>query len=154
PLLDYTAVPARQFLANPDLYLRDTIRASLNNLGDLPGAIGSRAFVQVLRTTPADTFLRQEGLIPGRERQYPLQATPRISNLNLNPERFVLQHGFRLDTKEQNARQRANDTTLQRTTFADYFALDDGTAEAGYSSLYSYGNTQVAQRFETATPDQ
>lgn len=153
-LTDYSAVPARQFMANPGLYLRDEIRASLNNLGDLPGAIGWRAFVQVLGTAPADTFLRDEGLIPARARQYALQGSPRISNLNLNPEGFVLQHGFRLDTKEQNARQRANDTTLHRTTFTDYFALDDGTAEAGYSSLYSYGNTQVAQRFEVATPDQ
>ncbi len=153
-LLHYSAVPARQFVANPALYLRDTITATLNNLGDLPGAIGWRAFVQLVGTTPADTFLRAEGLIPGRARQYELEALPRISNLSLNPEGFVLQHGFRLDTREQNAQQRANDTTLQRTTFADYFALDDGTAEAGYSSLYSYGNTQVAQRFEVATPDQ
>jgi hypothetical protein len=155
PLLQfYTAVPARQFLADPTLYLRDEISASINNLGDLPGAIGWRAFIQRAGTAQADTFLREQGLVPGQARQFRLNATPRISNLNLNPEGFVLQHGFLLDTKELNARQRANDTTLQRTVFADYFALDDGTAEAGYSSMYSYGNTQVAQRFETALPDQ
>ncbi|SIR23323.1 T9SS type A sorting domain-containing protein [Pontibacter lucknowensis] len=154
PLMDYSAVPARQFLANPGLYLRDEISASLNNLGDLPGAIAWRAFIQQVGVTPADTFLREEALIPGQARQRQITATPRISNLNLNPEGFVLQHGFWLDTKEQNARQRANDSTLQRTTFSDYFALDDGTAEAGYSSLYTYGNTQVAQRFELATADQ
>ncbi|MDO6389066.1 T9SS type A sorting domain-containing protein [Pontibacter sp. BT731] len=154
PLMDYTAVPARQFVANPELYLRDEISASLNNLGDLPGAIAWRAFIRQVGASPVDTFLREEALIPGQARQRRITATPRISNLNLNPEMFVLEHGFWLDTKEQNARQRANDSTLQRTTFSDYFALDDGSAEAGYSSLYTYGNTQVAQRFEAAVPDQ
>lgn len=154
PLLTHSAVPARQFLANPALYLREEVTATVNNLGDMPGAIGWRAFIQRAGTAVADTFLREQGLLPGLVRQYRVSGTPRIDNLGLNPEGFVLQHGFLLDTKERNAQQRANDSTLQRTVFTDYFALDDGTAEAGYSSLYSDRNTQVAQRFDLAVPDQ
>lgn len=155
PLLEqYTAMPARQFLANPSLYLSKQVSATLNNLGDMPGAIGWRGFIQRAGTAVADTFLREQGLVPGQARQFEIKGTPRIDNLNLGGDGFVLQHGFLLDTKEQNARERANDSTLRSTQFADYFTYDDGTAEEGYSYLSTAGNTQVAQRFDLSLADQ
>ncbi|MBD1398845.1 T9SS type A sorting domain-containing protein [Pontibacter sp. JH31] len=155
PLLNgYTAMPARQFLANPTLYLSKEVTASVNNLGTMPGAIAWRGFVKRAGAVVADTFLREQGLLPGQVRQFEIKGSPRISNLNLSNEGFVLQHGFLLDTKEPNALQRANDSTLRSTQFADYFAYDDGTAEGGFSYVSSSSATQVAQRFDLSLPDQ
>ena len=155
PLLKgYTAMPARQFLANPELYLREEVTATANNLSDMPGAIAWRGFIQQVGATVADTFLRDQGLLPGQARQFEIKGSPRISNLNLSNEGFVLQHGFILDTKEPNALQLANDSTYRKTQFADYFAYDDGTAEGGFSYVSSTSATQVAQRFDLSLPDQ
>ncbi len=155
PLLKgYTAMPARQFLANPALYLSEEVTATVNNLGDLPGAIGWRGFIQKAGTAAADTFLREQGLLPDQARQYEVKGAPLITNLALTQGDFTLQHGFLLDTKEQNAQQRANDSTYRSTQFSDYFAYDDGTAEEGFSFVSSSSATQVAQRFDLSLPDQ
>jgi hypothetical protein len=155
PLLKgYTAMPARQFLADPALYLREEITATANNLGEMPGAIAWRGFIQRAGTAVADTFLREQGLLPGQVRQFEIKGTPRLTNLSLAQDGFALQHGFILDTKEQNALLRANDSTYRTTQFSDYFAYDDGTAEFGFSFVSSSSATQVAQRFDLSLPDQ
>ncbi|MHC2993745.1 hypothetical protein OB13_19980 [Pontibacter sp. HJ8] len=155
PLLkSYTSMPARQFLADPAGNLSEEVTATVNNLGEMPGAIAWRGFIQRAGTTAADTFLREQGLLPGLVRQFEVKGTPRVSNLNLAQDGFALQHGFILDTKEQNAQQRANDSTYRTTQFADYYAYDDGTAEEGFSFVSSSGATQVGQRFDLSLPDQ
>ncbi|MCX2739845.1 T9SS type A sorting domain-containing protein [Pontibacter anaerobius] len=153
-LKNYTAMPARQFRENPEAELAEEVRATLNNLGDFPGAISWRGYMRNAGATAADTFLREQALIPGLARQYEISGTPSLENINLPAsDSFALVHGIRLDTKEQNAQQRANDVTERSTAFADYYALDDGTAEAGFSFLGT-GNTQVAQRFDLNLTDQ
>lgn len=153
-LKNYTAMPARQFRVSPEAELAEEVRATLNNLGDFPGAISWRGFIRNIGATSADTFLREQALIPGLARQYEVSGTPRLENITLPAsDSFALVHGIWLDTKEQNAQQRANDLTERRTEFADFYALDDGTAEAGFSFVGT-GNTQVAQRFDLNLPDQ
>ncbi|MBF9254240.1 T9SS type A sorting domain-containing protein [Pontibacter sp. 172403-2] len=149
----YTAMPYRQFLKNPDEQLAEEVRATVNNLGGLPGAISWRGYIRQLHKTAADTFLRAEALVPAGARQYAVTGTPRVEKLNMPKSPFTLVHGVVLETKEQNARQRANDSTARETDFADYFAYDDGTAEAGFS-FPGTGNTQVAQRFDLNLADQ
>src|SRR5690606_27122510 len=142
-LQNYTAMPARQFRANPEAELADTVQATLNNLGDFPGAISWRGFIRNEGASVADTFLREQALIPGLARQYEISGVPRMEGVALpQTDSFTLVHGIRLDTKEQNAQQRANDITERSTAFSDFYALDDGTAEAGFSFLGT-GNTQV-----------
>ncbi|WP_242928636.1 T9SS type A sorting domain-containing protein [Pontibacter vulgaris] len=154
PLLkNYTAMPLRQFLENPAASLREEVTATINNLGDLPGAINWRGFIRRADETVADTFLRSQGLIPAVARQFEIKGTPSLAALALPEENFALLHGMVLDTKEQNPLQRANDSTFRKTEFADYYAYDDGTAEAGFSYIAS-GNSQVAQRFDLNRPDQ
>ncbi|OKL39965.1 T9SS type A sorting domain-containing protein [Pontibacter flavimaris] len=153
-LKNYTAMPARQFRANPEAELADTVQATLNNLGDFPGAISWRGFIRNEGASVADTFLREQALIPGLARQYEIIGVPSLGNNTLPAtDSFTLVHGIRLDTKEQNAQLRANDITERSTVFSDFYALDDGTAEAGFSFLGT-GNTQVAQRFDLHLVDQ
>ncbi len=153
-LKHYTAMPARQFRANPGGELAEQVRATLNNLGDLPGAISWRGYIKKLNTSQADTFLRAQDLVPAAARQYEITGKPRAEELALPRDgSFTLLHGIRLNTREQNAQQRANDTTERKTTFANYYAYDDGSAEAGFSFVGT-GNTQVAQRFDLNAPDQ
>ncbi|MFD3000341.1 T9SS type A sorting domain-containing protein [Pontibacter toksunensis] len=150
----YTAMPARQFLANPSGELAQEVRATANNLGGLPGAISWRGYIKLLNEATADTFLREQALIPAAAWQYPITGTPTLAAITLPPNGpFTLLHGIRLDTREQDQLQRANDSTERKTIFADYFAYDDGTAEAGFSFLGT-GNVQVAQRYELNQPDQ
>ncbi|MHA6247434.1 T9SS type A sorting domain-containing protein [Pontibacter sp. CAU 1760] len=153
-LRHYTAMPARQFLANPAAELAEEVSATLNNLGSLPGAISWRGYIRKQNEARADTFLRAQALVPGSARQYRVAGSPTISTASLPRQGpFTLLHGIRLDTREQNPLQRANDSTERKTVFANYFAYDDGTAEAGFSFVGT-GNTQVAQRFDVNQPDQ
>ncbi|MEJ8757127.1 T9SS type A sorting domain-containing protein [Pontibacter sp. H259] len=155
PLLkNYTAMPVHQFLQNPTAALADSVSATINNLGNVPGAISWRGFVKLQNAATADTFLIEQGLIPANARQFEIGGKPRITNIALPSQSFTLLHGFRLNTQEQNPLQAANDTTLRATTFADYFAYDDGTAEAGFVYPANGNTTQVAMRFELAAPDQ
>ncbi|MDX5437788.1 MAG: T9SS type A sorting domain-containing protein [Pontibacter sp.] len=152
-LKNYTAMPAVQFLKNKQDALAQEVKTTANNLGGLPGAISWRGFVRKINETAADTFLRGQALIPGNARQFVITGTPRVENLDLDKNGFVLVHGVRLNTNEADPLQRANDSTFRKTVFANYYAYDDGTAEAGFSFPGS-SSTQVAQRFDLNQPDQ
>lgn len=152
-LKDYTAMPLKQFKANPAIYLAEQVRITANNNSALPAAISWRGFIKNNDAAVADTFLREQGLLPQAALQYAISGAPRVSNLTLNEPSAVLVHGFLLDTRERNALLNANDTTLRKTEFADYFAYDDGTAEAGFS-FPGEGNVQVAQLYEVSEQDQ
>ncbi|MER2997668.1 T9SS type A sorting domain-containing protein [Pontibacter populi] len=155
PLLkNYTAMPVHQFLEDPAAALADTVSATVNNLGNVPGAISWRGFLKRANSATADTFLVEQGLIPANVRQYKIAGKPTIAKIALPSESFSLVHGFRLNTREQNPLQAANDTTFRVTTFADYFAFDDGSAEAGFGYPAEGNTTQVALRYELAKPDQ
>ncbi|GAB3830883.1 hypothetical protein GCM10028895_47510 [Pontibacter rugosus] len=155
-LKNYTAMPSWQFLQNPEAELAEEVNATLNNLGNLPGAISWRGYIRKYNETAADTFLRAQALVPGAARQYSISGTPTLGNINLPASGdFTLAHGILLDTKEQNQLQRANDSTARTTAFADYYAYDDGTAEAGFNLLNNgNGNSQVAQRYDLNQADQ
>ncbi|WP_439882009.1 T9SS type A sorting domain-containing protein [Pontibacter sp. MBLB2868] len=152
-LKHYTAMPANQFLQSPEQELADEVITTVNNLGGLPGAISWRGYIKKLNETAADTFLRNQALIPAGARQFPVTGTPTLNNLVLPKDQFVLVHGVLLNTKELDLQQRANDSTQRKTVFSDYFAYDDGSAEAGYSFIGSSA-TQVAQRYDLNKPDQ
>lgn len=155
PLLKrYTAMPVHQFLEDPAAALADTVSATMNNLGNVTGAISWRGFIKRANTATADTFLIEQGLIPANARQYRMAGKPRIANTALPSESFTLVHGFRLNTQEQNPLQAANDTTYRTTTFADHYAYDDGTAEAGFGYVATGTTTQVAMRYDLARADQ
>ncbi|QCR23169.1 T9SS type A sorting domain-containing protein [Pontibacter sp. SGAir0037] len=150
-LKNYTAMPIRQFLENPENELAETISARINNLGDFPGAITWSSFVKRVGAGATDTFETVPVLLPALARQYEISSAPRLSQVPLPEEHFVLEHGFRLNTREQNQLQLANDSTTRKTVIADYYAFDDGTAEGGYSYV---AGTQVAQRIVLNRPDQ
>lgn len=153
-LKNYTAMPARQFLQSPESELADEVSATINNLGNFPGAISWRGYIRRYDEADADTFLSNQALVPGLARQFVVAGTPRVNGIDLPDEGvFSLVHGIILNTKEPDPRQRANDSTSRITTFTDYYAYDDGTAEAGFSFVGT-GNTQVAQRYDINQPDQ
>ncbi|GAB3536421.1 hypothetical protein GCM10027443_26750 [Pontibacter brevis] len=153
-LKHYTAMPARQFRANPTGELAEEVRATLNNLGDLPGAISWTGTVRSMNQASEVTFLRGQALIPAAARQYEVTGSPTLEGVQLPASGpFALVHHIQLDTREPDPQQRANDSTERKTNFSDYYAYDDGTAEAGFSFLGT-GNVQVAQRFDLNEPDQ
>lgn len=149
-LKSYTAMPARQFLENPEAALNDSVWVTINKLGTL-GAINWRAYIKLAAAARADTFLREQGIIRGDSRTI-LSGVPTVERVALPGEGFVLEHGFILNTSEQNVKQRANDTTSRKTIFADYYAFDDGTAEAGFNFISSAAS-HVAQRIDLQLPD-
>jgi hypothetical protein len=152
-LKNYTAMPYNQFLQNPSAELAGQVKATVNNLGNMPGAISWRGYIKKLSDSAADTFLRNQALIPSGARQFPVIGNPTVGGLTLPKTRFVLVHGLVLNTKEQNLQERANDSTERKTHFSNYYAYDDGSAEAGFSFVSS-SSTQVAQRFDLNQPDQ
>ncbi len=155
PLLkNYTAIPVQQFIGNPEGELAEEVSVTVNNLGNVPAAISWRGYVAMATPeAPADTFLNEAGIVPENARQFVVAGTPRVSAFTFPEQPFKLVHGVFLDTKEQNDRYRANDSVSRETDFADYFAYDDGSAEAGFNFI-STGVSQVAQRYELNKSDQ
>ncbi|WP_181163683.1 T9SS type A sorting domain-containing protein [Pontibacter mangrovi] len=149
----YTAMPAWQFREDPNAALADTVTATFNNLGSAPEAIAWRGYIRGAGGAET-TFLQDQALVQGQARQYQIAGVPALDQAVIPAtENFTLAHGIALDTKELNPETQANDRTERTTVFSDYFALDDGTAEAGFSFLGTT-NTQVAQRFILSKPDQ
>ena len=66
---------------------------------------------------------------------------------------FQITHVFRMEGSNDELLQ--NDTCVFEQKFYNYYAYDDGTAEAGYCLLSSEGNPEssVAVQFTLAQPD-
>lgn len=88
---------------------------------------------------------------------YPNHATPNInfaySYDNADSATFFITHIFRLEGSNDECL--SNDTCTFEQTFHNFYAYDDGTAEAGYSllSTMSSPNASLAVQFTLAQPD-
>lgn len=88
----------------------------------------------------------------------PAHVSPAFNFTSLNPDgadsaSFIVTHIFQeVGTGDQ---RRCNDTCVFEQKFSDYFAYDDGSAEAGYSilSTLTHPAAYLAMRFKMAQPD-
>lgn len=88
---------------------------------------------------------------------YSYHANPAIDFMyeydNQDSATFIITHIFRMEGANDELKE--NDTCVFEQKFYNYYAYDDGTAEAGYCLLSSEGNPEssVAVQFKLAQPD-
>lgn len=152
PLLKkYSAMPFSHFKAAPATYTNDTQYFGVSNNSNQSYAIdyGREIFDQ--NFARIDTFGSIISILPSRSsRTASIKKTINIAG-NFNNDSVVVWSRFytRLGTSVDNVR--SNDTLWQPTYFINYYAYDDGTAEAGYGIKNSVG--KVALKYTFAKPD-
>jgi hypothetical protein len=135
-LKDYYAMPYWHFRNNPSSYMADSAFTIVNNASDRnflvfnfltvpdPTAPGSNLYKFPSDPTssinlPQDTF----------QFRYP---TPFEFPAAQVDTAIVFESIFDIQFRPRNDFIRTNDTVISRTVLQDYYAYDDGTAEAGY----------------------
>jgi len=152
PLLKkYSAMPYSHFKAAPATYINDTQYFGVSNNSNQSYAIdyGREIFDQ--NFSRLDTFGSIISILPSRSsRTASIKKTINIAG-NFNDDSVVVWSRFytRLGTSVDNIR--SNDTLWQPTYFVNYYAYDDGSAEAGYGIKNSVG--KVALKYTFAKPD-
>jgi len=138
-LADFMAMPWFHFRTNPDLYLRDTLPTLVVNNSDqnLP-VVNKVVIFDTTTNTIAYQFPTSDQFVgfPPKVRvnfRYPLDFTYPINQIN-GPGTFeaVYDVDFRPNPIQEQDFIRSNDTVIGKTVLEDYYAYDDGTAEAGY----------------------
>ncbi|WP_019948682.1 hypothetical protein [Hymenobacter aerophilus] len=154
----YTAMPVHQFNVNPARELASRTATTANNLdaGPAPTPITWLGLLDVLPDNTTSRFLRGNASLDAGARQYPIVGDPSAATVPVTPAPKQLRQRLILITNETDPRTLANDTASRRTDLSDYFAYDDGTAEASLSlAPASTGPpSYYALRFDLNQPDQ
>ncbi|MCU0446256.1 MAG: T9SS type A sorting domain-containing protein [Microscillaceae bacterium] len=162
-LKKYTAMPVKQYFANPAQETAVEFKSSVNNLsainrGDITSYfcelndIRNQESFGIVYDEPSFDFA---GNTFQRAMQAPISAnlipnTPKKRNIEL---KFIVRSGDN-DQTIPNYNLRRNDTVSTVSVLDDYYAYDDGTAEygAGFGGTHTRF-ARLAYRFETNLPD-
>lgn len=158
-LRDYYAMPWNQFrtsdlrsdFSNALINLSNTVKTS-----DYTYRIVNQNGVEIANYNTNSENIKpytQNGLHDEPEHTSPAIQIHGMQYDGADSARFVVTHVF----KEAGAgdMRKCNDTCVFMQKFGDYYAYDDGTAEAGYSLMSNLTNPQTyfAMRFSLAQPD-
>lgn len=157
-----TAMPVGQYNAapNPTAQLNPAVFTTINNLSDsgfpVPGEW--RGTLQVLPAGPVATFSTTPFFsLSSPQFQARIEGDLRTSPVPVSAVPKVVRHRLVLTTNEANTNPLTlpNDTISRLTDLTDYFAYDDGTAEASISVAQpGLAQNYYALRFELNKPDQ
>ena len=154
----YTAMPVGQFNQNAAQELAGRSATSLNNLdaGPAPTPITWSGFLDVLPAGGSFRILDGGISFDANQRQQPVVASPSQATVPLTPAPKQLRQRVAIATNETNPRTLANDTISRLTELSDYYAYDDGTAEASVSlpPVATGPASYHALRFDLNRPDQ
>jgi len=152
PLQSYTAMPAWQYAAAGSSVLNPAMNTTVNNLtpSGNPTPISWLGTVQELTSGGfgGATWLTGSQPLLAGVRQVPVQGDARTAPLPTATTARRYRYTLALQTNETNPLTLPNDSTYRDLDLADYYAFDDGTAEAflglpainnGPVSYYAYG---------------
>lgn len=158
-----TAMPVVQYNAasSPSTQLNPATFTTVNNL-DQSGFPTPVNWVGTLQIVPAGPLASFPITTPARslssnERQVPVEGNVRPVGLPASPEPKTIRHTIALTTNEVDPLTLSNDTISRVTELNNYFAYDDGTAEANVS-IPEFDQPVLpryyALRFDLNRPDQ
>ncbi|GGG34409.1 hypothetical protein GCM10011378_08520 [Hymenobacter glacieicola] len=154
----YTAMPVAQFNQNPTSELTDRTGTTANNLdiGPAPTPVTWTGTLEVLPGGPSSQFLTGGVSLDANSRQEPVVGNVRTATVPLTSAPKFLRQRFRLLTNETNPLTQPNDTITRTTELSNYFAYDDGTAEASVTlpTASTGPASYLALRFDVNQPDQ
>ncbi|MGA0559160.1 T9SS type A sorting domain-containing protein [Larkinella sp. VNQ87] len=149
----YTAMPMKQYLLNPAAETADTIRTDIVNLFN---NFNFTTFRTVIRDQVSGQVIQQyqspsEGIAALSSQ--PKAMKPQPLPANFSGQRAILQTQFAVQTTDTipGVNLRRNDTIATLTVLDNYYAYDDGTAEAAIQNTQRSG--RVAVRFLLNKPD-
>jgi len=150
-LFTYSSLPYAHFKNASNTLTRDTQYFSVRNNSNLGYAIDYGREIFDHQWNRIDSFGTVISVFPAQTEQ--IAAIKKNINLNLptTDDSVTISSRFytRLGTTFDNIR--SNDTVWTRNLFDNYYAYDDGTAEAGYALLKDIG--KVALRYQFVRPD-
>lgn len=156
-----TAMPVWQFnaAANPSSQLNPATFTTVNNLdkSGFPTPLQATGTLQVLPTGPVATFpITAPTTLISNQKQARAEGNASSVTLPITPEPKTIRHRVTLASNEVDPLTLPNDTISRLTELSDYYAFDDGTAEAtiNINPFDQPGNRYFALRFETNRPDQ
>ncbi|WP_223648897.1 T9SS type A sorting domain-containing protein [Hymenobacter psoromatis] len=134
PLRSYTAMPAWQYAAAGRAALNPALSATINNLlpSGNPTPISALGTVRELTSGgfgPATWLTASQQLLAGA-RQVPIVGDAGTAPLPPDPTPRRYRYALALTTNEANPLTLPNDSTYRDFELADYYAFDDGSAEA------------------------
>lgn len=155
-LRNYQSMPYKQYRQNFVSEMTDSLRVRVSNLSN-SASVGSYKYTvsrpngSVLRTYNSGPVLFQPYVQSGFVSQTPVARPPvefvfPIDQQDLTTS-FIITHTL----QSNDFASGSNDTITYRQVFSDYFAYDDGTAEAGYGLTNAGG--RLAYRFKLNAPD-
>jgi hypothetical protein len=148
----YYRMPWKQFAANPSAEMAASTSYFIRNLNNTNVQVSTKNFMfnqKQGNLLSANSFLLGS-LTYTSPQKISYTNTTRIDTIApANTDTVIVRNIY---TASENADVRRNNDTFYRDQlFANYYAYDDGTAEAGYG--ISNGSGKVALGFETNTPD-
>ncbi|UOQ67616.1 T9SS type A sorting domain-containing protein [Hymenobacter volaticus] len=156
-----SAMPIWQFNAasNPASQLNPATFTTVNNLdkSGFPTPLLATGTLQVLPAGPVVTFpTSAPSTLLSNQQQVRVEGNLSALTLPNTAEAKSIRHRITLVSNEINPLTLPNDTISRVTELSDYYAYDDGTAEARLSipPFDQPGNRFYALRFEVNRPDQ
>lgn len=154
----FAAMPVTQFNQNPTQELNDRTATSMNNLdaGPAPTPVTWEGYLEVLNGGGNSQILDGGRSLDALLRQQPLLGNPRRAMVPATAAAKQLRQRVFLNTNETSPLTLSNDTISRLTDLADYYAYDDGTAEATISlpPASTGPASYLALRFDLNRPDQ
>ncbi|MDF7810672.1 T9SS type A sorting domain-containing protein [Hymenobacter sp. YC55] len=156
-----SAMPIWQYNAasNPASQLNPATFTTVNNLdkSGFPTPLLAAGTLQILPNGPVATFpITAPSTLLSNQPQVRVEGNLSAMTLPNTAEAKTIRHRITLVSNEVNPLTLPNDTISRVTELSDYYAYDDGTAEARLS-IPPYdqpGNRFYALRFEVNRPDQ
>ena len=155
-LKNYTSMPYSQYRANFIQEMTDTLSLKITNLDK--DAYNATYRYEVSRDNQAPFKFYDGGsfsispFITSGYVTYPQFAHPPVNfQFPVGNQEKVFFTTTHIVNAIANLDRKENDTIRNVQVFANYYAYDDGTAEAGYG--IAFASAQVAYRFKLNTPD-
>ncbi len=156
----YTAMPLKQYFANPSLETAAQVSTTINNLS-VPIEIDAPSYRCILTDLRSNTEIAEIAntaafVIDGDARDFEIVADILENVIPFSTEPLEILTQFIVSTGDSDNQippidLRKNDTISSITVLDDYYAYDDGTAEYGAGVNQRFG--QVAVQFELNQPD-
>jgi len=154
----FAAMPVTQFNQDPAQELNDRTVTTMNNLdaGPAPTPVTWEGYLETLPDNTSRRFLTGGRSLDAGLRQQPITGNPRLATLPVTAAAKQLRQRVVLISNETNPLTLPNDTISRLTDLADYYAYDDGTAEATVSlpPASTGPASYLALRFDLNRPDQ
>ncbi|AFM05222.1 hypothetical protein Fleli_2869 [Bernardetia litoralis DSM 6794] len=160
----YSAVPYEHFWSDTTRYLNDSIISTVNNLDETFNVI---SYLCEVRNEETQQILgywygldsdnpSSSDLLEGFEKNREIIAIPNASILPQGQDSMKITHQFQVTTREPDDNfggvyTRNNDTISQTSTFKDFYAYDDGSAEYAAGINQKFG--QLAYQYYISKPD-